>query len=68
MWEKLRALRMSISKELDIPPFVVFHDSTLAEMVEEKPTTRQALLQITGVGEQKADKYGEQFLEALRSP
>ena len=68
LWEKLRALRMSISKELDIPPFVVFHDSTLAEMVEEKPTTRQALLQITGVGEQKADKYGEQFLEALRSP
>ncbi|MGD8843998.1 MAG: DNA helicase RecQ [Desulfobacteraceae bacterium] len=67
LWEKLRALRLSISKELDIPPFVVFHDSTLAEMVEEKPTTREALLQITGVGEQKADKYGEQFLEALRS-
>ena len=68
LWERLRALRMRISKELDIPPFVVFHDSTLAEMVEEKPTTREELLQITGVGEQKADKYGEQFLEVLKSP
>lgn len=66
LWEKLRALRLNISKELDIPPFVVFHDSTLAEMVEAKPTTREELLQITGVGEKKADKYGEQFLGILR--
>jgi ATP-dependent DNA helicase RecQ len=68
LWEKLRALRLCISKALDIPPFVVFHDSTLAEMVEQKPTTREAFLQITGVGEHKLEKYGEQFLEVLRSP
>jgi ATP-dependent DNA helicase RecQ len=66
LWEKLRALRLSISRELNIPPFVVFHDRTLAEMVEVKPTTREALLQITGIGEHKAQQYGEQFLELLR--
>ena len=66
LWEKLRALRLSISKELDIPPFVVFHDSTLAEMVHVKPTTIEDLLLISGVGQVKADKYGEQFLEVIR--
>lgn len=66
LWEKLRSLRLSISRELNIPPFVVFHDRTLAEMVELKPTTREALLQITGVGEHKAEHYGERFLEVLR--
>lgn len=65
LWEKLRELRMSIAKASDIPPFVVFHDSTLAEMVIVKPISREALLQITGVGEKKADKYGEQFIAAI---
>jgi len=65
LWEKLRALRLSISRELNIPPFVVFHDRTLLEMVDAKPTTREALLEITGVGEHKAQQYGEQFLELL---
>ncbi|MEJ2154636.1 MAG: DNA helicase RecQ [Desulfobacteraceae bacterium] len=66
LWEKLRALRLAISRELDIPPFVVFHDSTLAEMVEVRPTTREGLLLINGVGQKKADKYGEQFLNAIK--
>jgi ATP-dependent DNA helicase RecQ len=66
LWEKLRALRLSISRELNIPPFVVFHDRTLAEMAELKPTTREALLGITGIGEYKAQQYGERFLEVLR--
>jgi ATP-dependent DNA helicase RecQ len=66
LWEKLRELRMSIARASDIPPFVVFHDTTLAEMVIVKPITREALLQITGVGEKKADKYGEQFITVIR--
>ncbi len=66
LWEKLRALRLTISRELDIPPFVVFHDSTLAEMVEVRPITREGLLLINGVGQKKADRYGEQFLNAIR--
>ncbi len=69
LFEKLRRLRLQISKELGLPPYVVFHDSTLIEMAESRPQTRTALLQISGVGEQKAEKYGEQFLDAIaRSP
>ncbi len=66
LWEKLRSLRLAISKDLDVPPYVVFHDSTLAEMTSVKPTTIEGLLEISGVGQQKADKYGEQFLDVIR--
>ncbi len=66
LWEKLRALRMRISKELEIPPFVVFHDRTLAEFVEQRPVTREQFLGITGVGEKKAEQYGELFMEVIR--
>ncbi len=65
LWEKLRALRLAISKDLDVPPYVVFHDSTLAEMASTKPTTIEGLLEINGVGQKKADKYGEQFLDVI---
>ncbi len=65
LFEKLRRLRLQISKELGLPPYVVFHDSTLIEMAESRPQTRTALLQISGVGEQKAEKYGQRFLEAI---
>jgi ATP-dependent DNA helicase RecQ len=66
LWEKLRALRLAISRDQDIPPFVVFHDSTLAEMASAKPTTIEELLLISGIGQLKADKYGEQFLDVIR--
>jgi len=66
LWEKLRALRLAISKDLDVPPYVVFHDSTLVEMTSVKPTTIEGLLEINGVGQQKADKYGEQFLDVIK--
>ncbi len=66
LWEKLRELRLSIAKELAVPPYVVFHDRTLVEMVEQQPITRAALLQLNGVGEKKAEKFGEQFLALLK--
>lgn len=65
LWEKLRQLRLTIARELDIPPFVVFHDRTLLEMATHKPANRQALLKIYGVGENKARQYGDQFLDLL---
>jgi len=65
LFEKLRRLRLQISKEFGLPPYVVFHDSTLIEMAESRPQTRKALLQINGVGEQKAEMYGERFLDAI---
>ncbi len=67
LWEAMRKLRMSISKELGIPPYVVFHDRTLKEMVELRPTNRAELLLITGVGEKKADQFGSRFLELIKA-
>ncbi len=67
LWEAMRELRMSISRELGIPPYVVFHDRTLKEMVALRPTNRDELLLITGVGEKKADQFGSRFLELIKA-
>ncbi len=49
-----------------MPPYVIFHDSTLREMVGLGPTTLGGLAQVTGVGQAKREAYGEAFLEVLR--
>jgi ATP-dependent DNA helicase RecQ len=67
LWEAMRELRLSISKELGIPPYIVFHDRTLKEMVRLRPTNRNELLLITGVGEKKADQFGTRFLELINA-
>ncbi len=66
LFEKLRQLRLEISKRLNLPPYVVFHDKTLKEMAARRPSTHAELLGITGVGEIKADQYGDLFLGAIR--
>jgi ATP-dependent DNA helicase RecQ len=66
LWEKLRRVRSEIAELNGIPAFVVFHDRTLKEMVALRPKTREELLGVTGVGETKADRYGEAFLSAIR--
>jgi ATP-dependent DNA helicase RecQ len=65
LWEQLRALRRDIALSLEVPAYVIFHDKTLKEMALERPTTRGALLGITGVGEKKADRYGDRFIDAI---
>jgi ATP-dependent DNA helicase RecQ len=65
LFEKLRRLRLDLSKKLGVPPFVIFHDKTLIEMAAFKPCNRGEFLQINGVGEQKAEKFGDAFLEAI---
>jgi ATP-dependent DNA helicase RecQ len=66
LFEKLRLLRLEIARQLELPPFVVFHDKTLKEMAILKPTNRTAMLQVTGVGEQKLRRYGDRFLDAIK--
>jgi len=66
LWHALKACRKRLADEHQVPPYVVFHDSTLHEMVQQRPQTRDALLNISGVGDSKADRYGEAFLEVLR--
>jgi ATP-dependent DNA helicase RecQ len=65
LWEALRALRLSLSEKLGVPPYVIFHDATLQAMLKERPTNNRALLSISGVGEQKCQRYGKQFLDEI---
>jgi ATP-dependent DNA helicase RecQ len=67
LFEKLRLLRLEIARQLKLPPYVVFHDKTLKEIAILKPTTRAAMLQVTGVGEQKLERYASRFLDAVNS-
>ncbi len=66
LFDHLRATRMEIARKQRVPPYVVFHDKTLREMAERVPTTADELLEITGVSNAKARKYGEAFLAALQ--
>jgi ATP-dependent DNA helicase RecQ len=50
-----------------VPPYVIFHDSTLREMAELKPTSLASLSRVSGVGEAKLQKYGAAFVSAIRS-
>ena len=67
LFQGLRALRSALAKEAAVPPYVVFHDKTLREMVAVKPRSLDELGQVSGVGAAKLERYGEQFLVALRS-
>jgi len=64
---KLKSLRMEFSREIGKPAFVVFSDATLMDMVSKVPTNRTEMLAVSGVGETKFERYGEAFLEAIRS-
>jgi len=65
LFEKLRALRRSTAQEQGLPPFVIFPDSTLREMCRRLPATAKALLEISGVGHAKLERYGVRFLEVI---
>ncbi|MDD3362160.1 MAG: DNA helicase RecQ [Hespellia sp.] len=62
IFEKLRAIRWEIAQKEHVPPYLVFSDKTLALISSEKPKNREEMLKISGVGEVKWEKYGEQFL------
>ena len=66
LFQKLRAYRLSLAKEQGIPPFVIFHDSTLIEMVNKKPGNLVEFSGISGVGKSKLDRYGSSFLEIIK--
>jgi len=64
---KLKSLRMEFAREIGKPAFVVFSDATLMDMVAKIPTNREGMLEVSGVGETKFDRYGEAFLDAIRT-
>ncbi|SFG23170.1 DNA helicase RecQ [Neptunomonas qingdaonensis] len=65
LWEQLKQLRKRLADEQDVPPYVIFHDATLMEMVMYRPATSHQLHKISGVGERKLELYGEAFLEVI---
>jgi ATP-dependent DNA helicase RecQ len=67
LFEALRARRRELAAEAGVPPYVVFHDSTLREMAELKPSSLAAIARISGVGGAKLERYGTAFVEVIRS-
>lgn len=65
IFEKLRRLRLAIAREEHVPPFVVFSDATLEDMVSRLPRTEEEMAEVHGIGAFKLKKYGERFLAAL---
>jgi ATP-dependent DNA helicase RecQ len=67
LWHALRACRKRLAQEQGVPPYVIFHDATLREMLEFRPLTPEQLRTITGVGESKLKRFGEEFLAVIRA-
>ncbi|MDP4220011.1 MAG: DNA helicase RecQ [Bacteroidota bacterium] len=65
LFEKLRALRKNIAEKHGMAPYMIFHDSSLRDMTVRLPKTKSEFLEVLGVGESKADKYGKLFLEEI---
>lgn len=67
LFSMLKDLRKSISKEENLPPFVIFQDPSLEDMCIQYPTTMEEMTHIAGVGVGKAQKYGKRFIELIRN-
>jgi len=66
LWEALRALRRRLSEVAGVPAYVVFNDSTLADMIALKPRSPGEMAQVSGVGAAKLERYGDEFLDVIR--
>lgn len=67
LFEQLRVLRMQLAQEAGVPPFVVFSDKTLQDMVSKMPLTDEAFLEVNGVGLAKLERYGQAFIEEIKN-
>ncbi|MGH1336172.1 MAG: DNA helicase RecQ [Aureispira sp.] len=67
LYEHLRGLRQKLAKEIKKPAFVVFSNASLKDMSAKAPTTLDAFLDVSGVGQHKAAQYGDQFIQAIRA-
>lgn len=67
LFDQLRALRMKLAQEAGVPPFVVFSDKTLRDMAARMPVTNDDFLEVNGVGLAKLERYGEAFMEEIKT-
>ncbi|MFQ3243818.1 MAG: ATP-dependent DNA helicase RecQ [Arenicella sp.] len=65
LWEALKAKRKELADSMGLPPFHIFHDATLMEMMQSMPTNDADLLSVNGVGAVKLEKFGEEFLAVI---
>jgi len=65
LWESLRALRKELATTEGVPPYVIFHDSTLRELLYRRPASLNAMSEVPGIGERKLSRYGQAFLDLL---
>jgi ATP-dependent DNA helicase RecQ len=66
LFDALRACRRELAQDQGVPPYVIFHDSTLREMAEQRPSSIREMSHISGIGQKKLDAYGDAFLAAIR--
>ncbi len=67
LFEKLRSMRMDLSRAENMPPYVISHDSVLRRLAKIKPMTKEEMIDIEGIGERNFEKYGVYFLKVIRS-
>ena len=67
LWDALRNKRLEIARSQGVPPYVIFHDSTLQELLKIRPKTLKDFSQISGVGKAKLERYGLDFLQIIKS-
>ena len=67
LWLALKAKRLELAREQGVPPYVIFHDSTLLDIHSRRPQTLSVMAQVSGVGQAKLDKYGEVFLQVVEA-
>ena len=68
VFERLRAWRAAVAKEQGMPAYVIFHDATLRQIAVSRPATLAELASVSGVGETKLARHGQQLLDVLAAP
>lgn len=63
---RLKSLRFSLARQNNVPAFIIFSDAALKDMCRKMPQSREEFLEVSGVGQSKLDKYGEDFLKVIR--
>ena len=67
LWHALKVKRLALAREQGVPPYVIFHDATLLEILNNKPSSLSEMAKITGVGQAKLTRYGDEFLQVLET-
>jgi ATP-dependent DNA helicase RecQ len=66
LWDALKQVRLRLAEDQGVPPYVIFHDSVLMQMLAVRPRNRAEMGSISGIGQKKLDSYGQAFLDEIR--